>query len=243
MYPNQDFLGQNFPGQDFPGKDFPCTLSEFAGPFELLLSLAAKEEIDTRKILIAQVISQFIEKGSQGVEDKATFAHNASWLHVLKSLALSLEKLELPNFAHEEQDFESLSHAFDELRSAQQIGVLLEQKQESRRGQAFRPIQPLPKAQKETSTLATIEDLKACFQKLLKKSTPQKHLITQEEISLEEEKTALSALLILAPHSFISLFESLARKHQISRFLAILELLKQGLIRIFIEAEVLYVAT
>lgn len=224
-------------------QDFPCTLSEFAGPFELLLSLAAKEEIDTRKILIAQVIDQFIEKGGRGVEDTATFAHNAAWLHVLKSMALSLQKIDLIDTSSEAQDFEGLLNAFDQLRAAQQISILLENRQMHRRGQAFRPIQPLPKAQKETVTAATVEDLKICFQKLLKKSTPQNHTITQEEISLEDEKAELGKALALAPKSFISLFESLSRKHQISRFLAILELLKQGLIRIYIEAEVLYVAT
>jgi chromatin segregation and condensation protein Rec8/ScpA/Scc1 (kleisin family) len=220
-------------------KDFPCTLEEFSGPFELLLSLANREEIDTRRILITEVVAQFLKKGGHPVEDKAAFAHDAAWLHILKSLSLNKERLEPDAELELGQDLKTILDSFDKLKNAQQLSIFLNKRQEVELSRAYRPKSTPHKATKTTQTKATLQDLNSCFQTLLRKRAIQPHTVEPDEILFEEEKQAVIQLLPLA---FISLFDELGRSHQIIRFLVLLELLKEGQIEVLFKENILYIS-
>ncbi len=211
-------------------QDFPCKLEDFSGPFELLLSLASKEEIDTRKIPLLEVISQFLQQGSHDVDNKSSFTHEAAWLHVLKSIALTKEKLP-DEFEIEEKELKTLLESFEQLQKSQAVASLLERLQKTQNGKAFRPKYPLPQRSRETTTSASLKDLQDYFKKIIAKSTPQEKHIPKEEITYEEEKQSLIQLLSSGRLSFVSLFDNLSRERQINRFLVILELIKQGNLR------------
>lgn len=220
--------------------DFPCTLEDFSGPFELLLSLAAKEEIDTRRILIAEVISQFTKQQSESVEETATFTMQAAYLHILKSYALIREQIPHPEPLEADSDLKNIFASFEQLNKAQNLAQLLHQKQTIQKNLSFRPRQPLPKPTLETTTRVSIQDLTLCFQKLIAKTTPQSKELLPDDISFDLERELLIELL---KHEtpFPSLFEELSRVHQITRFLILLELLKQGEVTLFIKDEIIYI--
>lgn len=220
--------------------DFPCRLEDFSGPFELLLSLAVKEEIDARRISIAEVIAQFIQRPRESVEARASFTYDAAYLHILKSYALIREQVDFPIPIESDSDLKNIFASFEQLGKAQILAKLLSQKQQIQRNLSFRPPQPLPRPTLETTTQATLQDLQLYFQKLLKKSTPQSKELSADEISFDAEREALITLLATET-PFTILFENLTRLHQITRFLILLELLKQGAVSLFIKNENLYI--
>lgn len=219
----------------------------YEGPLDLLLDLIQKNEMDIRQIEVSVIAQQYLEYLSQmrelNLEIAGDFLVMAATLLYLKSkMLLPLEEEE-----KEEEGPDPRTVLIEKLleyqafkQAAQELGVL-----ESERGKLFTRqiadhyLQEIELGETEIDTFsANLYDLVQAFHQVLAKASKEwVHEVRAEEIPMEEKMEEIKHRLAQEIRfSFWSLFpKPWTRGELIATFLALLEIVRLRLVRIFQE--------
>jgi len=225
--------------------DYKVKLDIFEGPLDLLLHLIKEEELDIKDIPIARITKQYFEylevMKELNLDIAGEFLVMASTLTYIKSRTL----LPRPEGAGEEDEGvdprEELIRRLLEYKKYKEAAGELRERENMMTGSYAREFlsewnQEDPDYLKEVS----IFQLLGAFREVLKNSDkPELYSITLEDISVTERMNEIMETLTKTPKTlFTELFDgSRSRMEIIGTFLAVLELMKQGLIRVFQEAQ------
>ena len=225
---------------------YKVKLEQFQGPLDLLLQLTEEKKLDITEISLAKVTDQYLTylKNSEviSLDDLADFLIIASRLILIKSRML-LPTLELSK--EEEQDIETLKRQLEEYKKFKNLAKKLEEIAKDKniaysrekyfssfiKKRGFKPVFYPPKN-------LGLEDLKGAFEKIMKevalleKKLPEKSL--QLKISIEEKIKKIQKELLVKTQI---VFQNIGKKNDsridiIINFLALLELIKQSLVRV-----------
>jgi len=209
---------------------------KFAGPLELLLDLIEKRKLSINEVSLSEVTVQYILYLKSLEESRP--AHIASFLVIAATLMLIKSRSLLPHLTitdEEEADIHELERRLASLRKIRELSAHIKDLEaRGRRMYAretvadFQPIFYPPR-------LLTLPDMVAIVKSLIE-ALPTKELLpektVQAVISLEEKMLELQKKTEESlAHSFKSFVEGKAEKVEvIVSFLAMLELIKQGII-------------
>jgi len=216
---------------------------EFEGPLDLLLDLIEKRKLHISDVSLAKVADDYIahvrELGDFPVAESANFILIASTLLLIKSKSL-LPTLEL---TLEEQ--ESVSDLEDRLKKYKRIKELSHHVQELFGKNILffreppRDIKPVFSPDEDIKILSILLAIKSVLQNLPKQEKlPQ--LVVQKIISLEE---MIGNLTDRIQHSLKMSFKEFSKAGKVDKvnvivsFLAMLELVKQGVIQVSQEKQ------
>jgi len=218
-------------------------LSNFEGTLEFLLHLIQKDEMDIYEVPLNHLIEQFQKIERQSLDAGAEFLGNASFLLWLKSKTLlpTHEQAPTPEEMEADPRFEIIHQLLEYCRFKQAAKemVILEQKQGNffvRGSEALEHKKPLGVDH------LSIDDLATYFQQVLAKSNPTKGLIHEEEWKVSDKIEWIQELFLKAtaiPFSLL-LNPQMGRIELIVTFLALLELMKMGKVKVVKQEEELY---
>jgi segregation and condensation protein A len=207
----------------------------FEGPLELLLALAEREEVDIFQVSLAKVTDAYlVEIASREIanpEEMAEFLWMAARLLLLKSIRL------LPGETPTDEETELLGweeevrQRLEEYRAYKEMaGELMERaKQESF---AFPPPSRPVEAGGQEEPL-DVDFLVAAFNSVLARIPPRPLVVHGRTWTLQEKVDVVSARLQKGPIELIELIlESQDRLEAVVTFVAVLELLRRGAIRV-----------
>lgn len=212
-------------------------LDQFEGPLDLLLSLIEKEKLDITQVSLAQVADQYVQSLRHepviSLESLSSFLAIAARLILIKSRAL----LPVLKFSEDEEEaMEDLEQRLKEYRrfreAAVRLGKVFEEGQRAYGRESFLghfPIFYLPQK-------LSAAQLRSHFLEVLG-SMPTQEILPEEElravISLEEKIIELQqSLSSRLETSFANLTQgATGRAEVIVSFLAVLEMVKQRIIR------------
>ena len=222
----------------FPIMPFTIKTQSFEGPLDLLLDLIEKKKLFISDISLAQVTDDFISHVRQfenmPMDESAHFILVASTLLLIKSKSL------LPELALTEEEKGDIEHLETRLKIYKRIkeasiniqklfgtDMIFEQSQS-------RPVSPVfapdPKCTLESALLS----LKDLINRLPKKENLPKHVV-EKVISLEDMIGTLTTR--ITSHLRMS-FKEFTKEHKANRvnvivsFLAMLELVKEGVLHV-----------
>jgi len=223
---------------------YKVKLEQFQGPLDLLLQLTEEKKLDITEISLAKVTDQYLTylRNSKviSLDDLADFLIIASRLILIKSRML-LPTLELSK--EEEQDIEALKRQLEEYKKFKNLAKKLEEIAKDKniaysrekyfssfiKNREFNVFYPPGNI--------GLEDLKKAFEKIMKevalleKKLPEKSL--QLKISIEEKIKKIQKELSTKTQI---VFQNIGKKNDsridiIINFLALLELIKQNLVK------------
>lgn len=217
---------------------YSVSIEKFEGPLDLLLQLVEKQEMEITNISLIAVTEPFVtlireQQGTIPPEDLADFLVVAAKLVYLKSKALLPD---LSDDLDEGPDLETqlrMYKAFSE--AAKQIGERWMEGRESfsRTSRIVRQTVPVFQPPVGVTVLA----LKELYERAIKRLEPILSLpkaaieraITIEE-KIEHLRTRVSSMLQVSFHRFLA--DSHDRNEMVVGFLALLELIKQRIVRV-----------
>ncbi len=205
---------------------FSIVSKTFEGPFEILLDLIKEDEIDSEKISVSEIIEApkliNIDEGSEFIVDAANLLY-------LKSQAL-LPKEEEKAETQVEVDAKKLLEIYNKMK---ELAFDLEKKELKQKDVFYREQDMTAVYAEETFKEATLYDLLVAFKSVLT------YIPKDEVLSLSREGITVRQKIneILDHINSVEQFEFTAflkeqktREHIITAFLAILEMIKLGLI-------------
>ena len=220
-------------------------LPSYEGPLDLLLDLIQKNEMDIRNIQISLIAQQYLEYLNRMRELNLEIA--GDFLVMAATLLYIKSKMLLPQDEEEKEEegpdprqvlIEKLVEYQTFKQAAQELGVL-----ESERGKVFTRqiadyyLQELdPEEAGIDSFSANLYDLLQAFHQVLAKASKEiSHEVFEEVISIEEKMEEIKCRLNdEGRFSFTSLFQKpWTRNELIATFLALLEVMRLKLIRVF----------
>ena len=228
--------------------DYRIHLEAFEGPLDLLLHLIKKEDIDIYNIPIARLLDQYIEYINLAKELDIDLA--GEFLEMAAELTYIKSRMLLPESSADEDEGPD--------PRADLVAKLLEYQRYKMAAQALlrRPmlgrdvfIRPTTTETGEAQEMFVEADtlaLLSAFQKLLKKMPPdQVHEIQRTQKGVAERVLELTEFLRGRKQiAFEDLFEGgRSRSDIVGTFLAILEMAKQGLVKIIQERVHIFVAS
>lgn len=197
----------------------------YEGPFEILLDLIKEEEVNVSQITVLDVVKGFeltnIDEGSE-------FILNTANLIYLKSVSL-LPKVEDTESTEGNVDIEKL---LQEYRKFKEVSKELETKETKQRDFFYKEEDFFEFVDKEFKE-ATLYDLLFAFKSVLAYLPKDEVInITREGITVKQKiNEILDVLDSQGKIQFLNFFkEQSSKEHVITAFLAILELIKLGLI-------------
>lgn len=213
-------------------------LENFEGPLDFLLHLVQKKEIDIYEVSIHKITDQFLKKLQ---EYAASFDLSAEFIGTLATLLLIKSRTLLPKHEvlEEEDDpqFEMIHQLIDYCRfkEAAKRLKLIEGEASLHFSRGIEVGGECVVKKPLGLQSITLQDLAEHFQNCLKKTTFKVKSIHEEIFTVAEKKEWLQGLLKEGEElNFLSLFKSEQCKEEwIVTFLAILELMKLGLIAVF----------
>ena len=220
-------------------------LEVFEGPFDLLLHLIEKNQLDILDIPVAEITRQYLEylekMAELDMEIASSFLVMAANLLLLKSRMLVPAKKGEEVLEEELDERTGLVRDLLEYARFKQAAAALsgigreEEKHFSRHNEEELYFQLFP----ENNPLdgKTLLDLQAAFESVLSKARlrPQVWEISREEITVSEKMTAIFQLLKNNSKgvSFVRIFcEDSTRIALVVTFLALLELMRMGVVRV-----------
>lgn len=229
-------------------EELTVKLDVFEGPLDLLLHLIKKLEIDIYDIPIAEVTEQYISYISTmqtlELEIAGEYIVMAATLMAIKSKML-LPKQEMEAADEEEMEAddprEALVAQLLEYRKFKYAAGVLSEKAEER--SLYYTKEPMDVSQYQETTVLepsrqmTTIDLFLAFHQMLekrRKKQPLKTTVAAEDISIEEKMSLIKEKLLNTPGhkgTFDSFFESYSKSEIVTTFMAMLELMKNGLIQ------------
>jgi len=222
--------------------NYVIRLDVFEGPLDLLLHLIEREELEITSIAIAQVTDQFLMY-IEHAEDVppallADFVAMAARLLQIKSRAL----LPAPSAASEEDDEddpgEALARQLRAYKQFREIAKLLSEREREHLRAYVRVAPYSPGLQKNIRLEAvTLEDLVTALKRVLeeKSETADITVVTPYTVTIHDKITELRHLLRRKKRlDFMQLLQKATHRQEvIVSFMAVLELLKQGEIRVY----------
>lgn len=216
-------------------------LKNFEGPLDFLLHLIQRTEIDIFDISIKHITDQYLKKSElcKNLDRGAEFVGNAAFLLWMKSKTLlPKHEQETPSeFLEEDPRFEVIHQLVEYCRfkNAAKELTILEQKQS---GFFLRGSEALDPKKTLGIEHLSLEDLATLFQQVLAKATVGKGSVKEEIWRVADKIKQLRQLLKDQQKiPFQLLFSAkLCREELIVTFLAVLELMKMGLLS-FIKSE------
>jgi segregation and condensation protein A len=223
---------------------YEVRLEVFEGPLDLLLHLIKKNEINIYDIPIALISRQYLEyvdlMKHLNLELAGEFLVMAATLTQIKSRML-LPKEESPEEAEAEDPRAELVRRLLEYQRYKEVAESLEEREVVWREVFQRAPAPEPAGDPEEVRLSPalevgLFDLVGALQKVLERLPSRKALEFQaEEFSVKDKISLILDRLDKEERvSFSALFEGMvSRRAVVVTFLALLELAKMGLIRVF----------
>lgn len=212
-------------------------LDNFEGPIDYLLHLVQQEEIPIHEIILSHLTSQFLarfEEQPLEIDSGAEFIGTAAFLVWLKSKTLLPQHEQAVAGEEEEGDprFAIIHQLLDYCRF-KEAAKSLEEREVHQSAYYARGLES-PEAKKNLGIEhLTLQDLASMFQQILSKAGA-KGSIQEEEWKVSDKIDAIERLLencLQIP--FEQLFtENLSRLELIVTFLALLELMKRGAVRV-----------
>lgn len=207
----------------------------FEGPLELLLALAEREEVDIFKVSLAKVTDAYLaEIASREIADReemAEFLWMAARLLLLKSIRL------LPGEPPTDEETELLGwedevrQRLEEYRAYKEMaGELMERAQQETF--AFPPPARPVEAGGQEEPL-DVDFLVAAFNSVLARIPPRPLVVHGRTWTLQEKMDVVTARIRSGPIELVELIlESTDRLEAVVTFVAVLELLRRGVIRV-----------
>jgi segregation and condensation protein A len=214
-------------------------LNNFEGPLDLLWHLIQRHEIDIYEISLHQITRQFLEKFKEVnyLDKGAEFLGLISALIWFKSKTLlpQHEQLELLE-EHEESDpnFEIIHQLVDYCRF-KRLAKEFSDREHQQSAFYLRGVENDLEIKKNLGIQhLSLEDLASLFKEILAKTITQKKVIREETWRVSDKMTVIRETLKNFPSiSFVYLFSSeKSREELIVTFLALLELMKMGELRV-----------
>lgn len=223
--------------------EYRLTLEDFEGPIGLLLHLVQKNEVDIFALCLREVTHQYLKDlVAANIDEGAEFIGSAAALLLLKSRALLPKQIDPEGAIVEELDprFEIIHYLLDYCRF-KAAAEELKHREEQQNGFHLRGMAEVVEAPKPVGAGAlSLNELCALFQKILERA-PSGQGIIQSEMWKVSDKIHYIKELLKNNHKigFHTLFApTLCRPELIVTFLAVLELMKQGVVRVkLISAE------
>lgn len=219
------------------------SLMNFEGPLEFLLNLIHQEEIDIYDVPIQELTKQFLSKllewQEQQVDRGAEFIGTAAYLVWLKSRTLLPKHEEsLPEWNEEEDPhFEIIHHLLDYCRF-KQAAKDLSLRQEKQSNCFFRGVSPLEEKKPLGIQHLSLEELTSLFKEMMNRTAAPKLQILEENWKVADKIKLIREMLhSCQPLIFDQLFMHKSRLECIVTFLAILELMKIGDIKVGQDSE------
>ena len=222
--------------------DIEFRIDEFSGPLDLLLHLIKKNKMNILDIEIEKITDQYMEYlekcNEMNLEVTSNYLVMASELLYIKSRYL-LPREEDSEEEEEEDPREELINKLTEYQVYKDITSVLKEKSEERSEvytkipEDFKNYSDNPVINKGDSS---VDLLVQAFQKFLERKNaekPVKTKVTEKEIKVSERKTRIRSLLKSKKKiKFFDLFEDYSKEYIVATFLAVLELTKEGEVRI-----------
>ncbi len=224
-------------------------LDVFEGPLDLLLHLIQKLEIDIYDIPITAVTEQYMSyvhaMQTLELEVAGEYLVMAATLMAIKSQMLlpkqELEIIDDENFFEEEDPREALVAQLLEYRKFKYAATVLHEKEEERKLYYTKEPMDMDDYKEEDTTLPPNQintiDLFLAFHAMLEKKKnrqPVETTVASDDVSIEEKITAISERMRQVQKgkavSFDSFFDSYSKQEIVTTFMALLELMKTGVI-------------
>src|SRR5438477_1088032 len=155
--------GSTLPRMPVAVRELELDLDAFEGPFDLLLSLVLREELELREVDLADIIVAFVEhlaeKGELDLDACGEFLILISALLELKARAMFPEEAAELDELEPEEAAEELARRLAEYRRAKEAAGWLRERLDERRGLFFR-LGPAPLAPRPERKLAPQSPLK-----------------------------------------------------------------------------------
>ena len=225
-------------------EDFKVRVGEFEGPLELLLDLVEKRKLHISEVSLSEVADEFIEY-TKSFED-FPIADSADFILVASTLLLIKSKSLLPNMELTEEEkisIEELEHRLESYKRYKKMAAELGQMlghpfyfaEEKRQTEiVFAPPE-------ELSLLSLKKSLEEILKNTPQKEAPLPKVAVQKIINLEEMIEKLSERIKKGLQTSFNDFSKMAdgstsspqaKLDVIVSFLAMLELVKRGLVRV-----------
>lgn len=206
----------------------------FEGPLDLLLALVKEEELDVRRIPISRILADFLayleEMVALDLEIWSDYLLMAATLIYIKSRALLPEKEGEERFDEEgERVKEELVRKLVEYKKFKEAASILEDMLEKQMDIFVREAE----VEEGSGTLFDILVLVDTFRNVMRraKSGPPGHEIRVEDLKIEDFMDAILSMVRDGVRSFEEIMVGYeTRIEVVIAFLAILELMKRGLI-------------
>ena len=225
---------------------YKIKLPEFEGPMDLLLHLIKENKVDIYDIPISLITGQYLEyieiMKELDLEIAGEFLVMAATLIQIKSRMLLPPDEEVPPEEMEDPRFELVQRLL-EYQAFKDAASILKEKEDERLKIFGRP----PEVPVEEEALlpelylfdVNLFDLLAAFKKLLTNAPPEMRTITRETLTVKDKMMHIVDMLEnIESIRFEELFkESFTRVQLIVTFLALLELLRLGLARVYQEQQ------
>jgi segregation and condensation protein A len=231
-------------------EDFRVKVGEIEGPLELILDLIEKRKLHISNISLSQIAYEFIEhiksfeselEANQSNEQKKGYVSNiADFILVASTLLLIKSKSLLPNLnltQEEEESIEDLEHRLNLYQQYKQLALGL--------GKLFGNFAYFAREPKISKVIfaptaeITLVNLKNALNEALQ-NIPQKKeelqkVVVKKIISLEETISKLSERVTQTLKTSFKDFAGIGKVEKVNvivSFLAMLELVKQGIVRV-----------
>lgn len=209
------------------------SLDQFEGPLDLLIYLIQKEEIDVCKIPLRQVTAQFAAKGLDQIDVKADTLALAASLLLIKSRRL------IPNEMSEEEE-EEMSARMEMIQQLieycrfKEAAKSLGEREASQSIYFPRNAPDVPKELELGLDGVTLEDLTTSLKGVMARYEKNRGKLQDDSWHVDTKILWLRHLIEQREQlSFEALFEEASCQEEvIVTFLALLELMKEGIIRV-----------
>lgn len=218
--------------------EFKVKVGEFEGPLEILLELIEKRKLHINSVSLSQVADEFIEytKSFENfpIADSADFILVASTLLLIKSKSL-LPNLDLTE--EEKGNIEDLENRLVQYQKYKDLSVGI--------GKIFgnflyfakenKNIKPIFAPTPEINLVSLKNAVQSALQNIPKNTVALPKVVVQKIMSLEEMVDKLTIRIQSSLRTSFKDFSGIGKAEKVSvivSFLAMLELVKQGLVRV-----------
>jgi segregation and condensation protein A len=223
---------------------YVVSLKQFDGPLDLLLTLISRAKIDIRDIFLSEITEQYLESmagvDALDMDSASEFLQMAATLLEIKSRTL----LPVPPRAPEDEEEtpeEALIRRLTEYRAFKELGEQMQKLEREARDRLTKLPEeyPLPPPAYELTGL-TLSALRSAFERVLHRMDAQEeaqrkisHEIRRDEYTVNGCMTRIRKRLKRGNVRFSELFDGApGRAEVVSVFLALLELLRLGAVRV-----------
>jgi len=219
-------------------EDFKVKVGQFEGPLEVLLELIEKRKLHISDVSLSQVADEFIEYTQSyeyfPIADSADFILIASTLLLIKSKSL------LPNMPLTEEEqgsIEDLENRLSTYKKYKELSLNLEKmfgnflyfaKEKKQKNIVFSPTPEISQMSLQNALQEVLKNMPQKIEELPK-------VVVAKIISLEETVDKLRERIQTSLKTSFSDFSGMGKVEKVNvivSFLAMLELVKQGLVRV-----------